>query len=204
MSWRTRIERGEGEVKERKRKKFFLVSSSFDPAKEFSSIEFFKKIYPGYLFAKLHSTLFLWQICLVNLVIYKKKLRYKNIFTIVFTTTAILSTSLNVEKKNTENCKNADFFQTWFPPRKWISFLAEEGKNPLYRKMAKNYLLKILKSNLMRSLKGQKCYNKKNIKKVLEVSSSFWPHEIIFVQIPKTFDTASSLLYQPMNIGKSI
>ena len=40
-------------------KRSFLVISSFDPAKEFSSIEFFKKIYPSYLFAKLHSTLFL-------------------------------------------------------------------------------------------------------------------------------------------------
>ena len=39
-------------------KRSFLVISSFDPAKEFSSIEFFKKIYPSYLFAKLHSTLF--------------------------------------------------------------------------------------------------------------------------------------------------
>ena len=112
MSWRTRIERGEGEVKERKRKKFFLVSSSFDPAKEFSSIEFFKKIYPGYLFAKFHSTLFLWQISLVNLVIHTKSFATKNIQHCFYHDCNIVKNFQNRNKDTGTSIWNGEIWQT--------------------------------------------------------------------------------------------
>ena len=78
----------------------------------------------GHLFAKLNSTLFLfsYQPCHSW-----EKLRDLNIFSIVFITTAILSTAFNVEKKITENCKKMQIFfkLDFFQENEPVSLLKE-------------------------------------------------------------------------------
>ena len=151
-----------------------MVSSSFDPAKEFSSIEFFKKIYPVYLFAKLHSTLFRWQISLVNLVIHRKSSATKTSSTL-FLSPLQYCQKLYFKKRNL--AKRADYFQTRFFSIKSLSFFGQEGRFFRTENCHKNgwrlHLLRMVRNGEEISLGGQKYYRKNYIKRGPEVSSSF-------------------------------